>query len=425
MGFARINARRISIALLVILAIAVITAWGFPKSRRSEAPARIVGPSMSPTLWGPSVQACCATCGWQHRVHLTPDPRGRTFRCFRCGELSVKTDTEVTLGDQVEVDFNAYLHNTPQRGDLVAVEKKRGSWEVKRLVALPQDRVRIDSEGTLWVNAKRSRIGWAEEWNRSPELYREPSHTHFTFSRWKPVAFGDVLTNWARTDRGWNVNGAKSYRDSRAAWLVYDHINIHASNQPDVPRDDQPANLALSRTPRPVFEFRLELQVVPLDELPQVDEERGNLNVAFYHPTGTRLVEFPLPHKSTTYRLLTHGSDVWLLNEQHEATELLTVQDVSTTPVTSHSPVGLQLSNDKPYYIAVPWLGRGLRFDPPADQEAVWRSGFTVPQDHYIVLGDNPTNSVDSRAHPQGITKDRLWGRVSHSPQSSREHEEL
>lgn len=397
--------------LLLILALTATAAWRVSQIEGLAAPIHVAGPSMSPTLWGPHRRVVCQECGFQHPVHAPAigvhAAATRSLRCFGCGRLGIQISSTVQAGDRVLIDRAAYLLSTPARDDLIAIRMPGGGLQVKRVVGLPGELVRIDREGNLVIGEQPLRMSPEQSWKRSVVVY-DDRYRGPTGSRWQKLASGD--------------------------WHVYHHVDIHHPGGGAKPekaariRDDDPANASLSRFTHPVEDLQLALRVRSTD--------RCTLEVVFATAEQPIFASLELPAGEQTVRVSKIGKTIWHLPSEgpprraaREGGAFPSETDrpegnwpeVNWPEVNSARPLAIRLrgrgaEGDVEPRLDRLWLGRSVRFDPPRAYADRWLRGVTVAAGRYLVIGDNPPASEDSRSAPEGISADRIMGRVIRWP---------
>ncbi len=394
--------------------------------------ARVTGPSMSPTFWGPTRIATCPACRWSHRVHLQPDPTAIQLRCFRCGALGLQLSQNIAAGEVVEVDPRAYRTATPQRNDCVVVRLADGSVQVKRVIGVPGDVVTIDAAGQLWVNGQPFDNSPQAAWQRAVEVY-QLENLSGTQPRWQSTAAAASPDHDAATSPDhdaasspeyptWLFNQSQFRCQLSAAptpWLTYHHVDVYNASRPGPIRDDNPANAALAREMLPVNELRLSMRV----RAPHAVK----LQVAFATPSGFLFGQLPLPAGQHTLALLTHKDQLWRLPPQTINSTINSPTINSPQQPSPQRPLNITLSAEQPVAIRFTgtnesqagqvqidqlWLGRAARYDPPPRWRARWQQGVRAGDDCYLVFGDNPPNSTDSRSAIEGVQRTQIQGRV-------------
>jgi hypothetical protein len=380
----------------------------------------VAGPSMSPTLWGPHRLARCGRCGWSHRVHLQPRLSALRLRCFRCGSRRLEVGNEVFPGDRVRLDRDAFEHRAPRRGELVAVRRDDGSLQVKRLLGLPGDVFRIDGRGRLWINGRHWLPEPEQAWRRAIEVFPAPHGGGLVENRWRLGGAGPDApqSEWQPYAGGWQI----AIRAKPTGWLVYHHRNVQRMWGPDTAqisdaiRDDDPANVGLRRVPQPVTELYLQLSLRVTG--------RVRLGLRYWSPAGTRCADVPLTGNCREVQFILREETLWWRcaagPERFQRLEprSLDASQEDRVVCVAERPVAITFADrgsaEEPGRVQLDrlWLGRGVRYDPPPALRERWAAGVRVPLDRYLVFGDNPPNSKDSRAEPAGIPRVRLVGTI-------------
>lgn len=340
----------------------------------------VTGSSMCPTLWGPWRQFSCKNCDWTTRTAEIGQLTSASPICFRCGHRDGNRLSELFPGDQAQLDRRAYWFSGPERNDLIAIEKKQGGLQVKRVVGLAGDTVKIDWRGQVFVNE--------QSW-RPPLLLNQL----------------DLEKPGIEVYQHSDTLGDDSRLELAGAWLIYKHINVHNRRLPDVIRDDYPANLRLRRIPLPVEHLFVSLKVQAevnssITIVCVLAEEPQAKQVELKKGINQIVMEFD----QATWTVI-HGEEK--LPESNVAqSELKTLQ------LSPERPVAIRLPANNVVALKSFWLGRGVRFDPPNEYKKKWEEGVLIPEGHIIVLGDNSPASEDSRENPDGISMDQVVGRI-------------
>ena len=373
---------RIAVAVAVLGLSGAAGFAGYLQATRFEN-FLVSGPSMAPTFWGPSRQFVCATCGWRSRVVEIGELSPAAPMCFRCGCRDGNQLSELRVGDEVEVDRAAYWLAQPQRKDCVAIEKPTGGLQVKRIVGLPGDVVRIDSQGQVFVNG---------------EAWRLPS-LRDAINLMQPGA--EV---YQHSDQLGSLSRLVSHDD----WWVYHHRDNYNRGLPDVIRDDNPINLRLSRQTLPVEHLFVSLVI---------------------RSDGNGVAEFAcgLSEEVQRERVKLVGGVQRIVMEFDGGKWNVLLGESEIGDVDGAAASGLELSPQRPIGFrfvgadgAMPesarlesfWLGRGARFDPPRELQERWLDGVRIPDGCFFVLGDNGPASEDSRHTLDGVERERIVGKV-------------
>jgi type IV secretory pathway protease TraF len=385
---------------------------------------QVTGPSMAPTLWGPTAELICGACGVVWPVHWQPTLRPRTaVTCWNCG-ASVAIDGAVLKpGDEVWLEPLAREDARLSAGDLVAIAAPEAHsphethlqhapaggvsgvpaqpiLRVKRLVAGPGQRV-THLGGQLHVDdaAVVSSTVWIPVHH---DAYRRDS-----YSWWKPQTQASGNGSIRITADGFHLKAIiQSPHDSAAAasdWLVYHHRDVHNQLQPDSVRDDVPWNVTEVRKLLPVARLRLSLRVAT--------DVAGLLEVAFWDGTGAAMEK---------RRITAGGGDLEIEGPRvrHRA-----LNDTTMPGIAAAAKAGLdlpELSQEKPIAMRITAPAAEvsqIRIDRPLEYTIDSRLAASIHwpielgADGYFVLGDNVPLSIDSRQFGP-ITRSGIVGRI-------------
>lgn len=373
---------RLRIGVLVTTAVLLALALfiGLTRFTTSYQTLLVSGPSMSPTLRGPSRELTCQTCGWSARVLEAGEISPSSPPCFRCGERAGNNLSKLSLGEQVQVLPQDYWFAEPGINDLVAIKKPNGGLQVKRVVAKAGDIVTIDQLGQVFVG---------------DALWRPPFLTTKL----------DLDDPGIEVYRHSKELGSKSRLQTIDSWLVYEHRNIHNRGLPDLIRDDNPANVRIRRTPLPVQHLFIAMVV----------DSQSDATLDMVCALGTQPVIKRLKLVSGRQRLvLEFDQDRWKVLDgtelQNETqSEILQVETLGLAP---ERPIAFRLTSSGQVSLESFWLGRGIRFDPPTELADVWREGVKVAEGRIFVLGDNAPVSEDSRHQPECVDLKDVVGQV-------------
>jgi signal peptidase I len=97
---------------------------------------------------------------------------------------------EATFSDRVIACRICYDFESPKRGDIVvfktppaaAQDCGEGGDYVKRLIGLPGDTVHEDDSGFIWVNGKKLKEPYIQQWRREQDATQNPSHLNRTWN---------------------------------------------------------------------------------------------------------------------------------------------------------------------------------------------------------------------------------------------------
>lgn len=372
---------------------------------------RTAGPSMNPTLWGPSWSIDCDSC--RVKIHVdesllrpamdrfTAGMSSSPLRCWHCGapitpsQLNAAIDSPGRRPDVVDVIPCAT--DDLVEGDVLLVGN--GGAHVKRLLGRPGQMISIDEAGRLLVDRRRPAFATiprvAVDWDR----LRDSSRWHGS---------GDA-TRWQRhAVRHWSAHG-------NTDWLVYAHENIYHADQPGRILDDYPGNLGVTRSlfPADGLSVRLEVDASRLPRNAKVDigivfwTERGlDRQQQTVAAGGENLIE-----ATATRSLPEHGAGRQGIEPAALPPGLFSAQ----------RPVGIQILTAIEGLIEVRNLTVSrevlYRINPHrlrSDVATPWqppRYPLHLGVDQWFVVGDNVPLSVDSRSWGAIATR-QIVGRV-------------
>ncbi|MEX0824931.1 MAG: S26 family signal peptidase, partial [Pirellulaceae bacterium] len=342
------------------------------------APIYVTGPSMAPTLWGPSRQVKCAACGVAIRVHEHPvNPFHQWMQCHNCGSLASPAEADRLPPDRVLIDRAAYLWRAPRHGELIAIKTEKGPLQVKRIIGTPGDEIGLHNS-ELTINGRRVEAVLPPQ--------QIPLMTVFD------AAFPDLEgPRWRVSEDG--------------QWSVYHHRSVHDENRPGPIRDDYPANTAVSRQLMPVAHkqlagritaaepVRIEVDIWLLDHW---ERFRGRFPAGDLTWSVSSLAAEGLPET-------THPDDRWRRIVFSSSTE------ACKSPVSAETPIAmrvLQAQGEKQpsdARLRDLLISRHFHWDVRRSDQHAWpATPFRLQARRYFVVGDNLPISVDSRAEPQG-----------------------
>lgn len=281
---------------------------------------------------------------------------------------------------------------------MVALEHDSGTLQVKRVVGLPGESLRI-AGGDLWIDGRRYQKGLSQLQQRAvlvhDDRYRPPDG-----SRWR------ARRGWVTTPEGhrWSANREPS--DSACSdqeWLVYHHYSPHAAGRSDRESpvlDDYPSNQTIHRQLWPVSDLGVSLRI---DAAPGT-----HLELAVWN--GERPVRAGFLVDRPDQRLYVAWLDGRLV-----ANVLLTpanAGDFASVPVTAGRPLGIRPSSQGEVAIAELRVIRDLHLLGPPGEELEWTAP-RLADNRFFVLGDNVPASLDSRDAPAGVPRGAIVGRVN------------
>lgn len=373
---------------------------GCETRRETYASYQVAGPSMAPTLWGPSVQFSCNACEvrirvdaehWrsiQSRMATSGKPTRSAPRCWHCGTLvdleSASSLTRINPDVVTVVATPArQIQSRLDKGEKpLVVVKREGSMHIKRLLAGPGQIVTADSDGRMFVDGDAIAI------SDSPRLPIDLDDNRLgeIASRWSSPS-----GTWRRDQRGiWSGADDNADPDRGIAWLVYEHRNVYRGNVVSRVLDDCPANLGLNRRLSPVDEIGLTFVIQPRDGADAEVAQADNLvHAMVWTESGIRVVSSSVPDQSDE-----GGVTIEFTPQDFREDETITETDVATEAMPAlspTSPIAIGLIPRAVVNAQRLQLWRSIAWRAPA------QSCWELQADEWFAAGDNVPVSVDSR----------------------------
>gem|GEM_PF-4087673 len=362
----------------------------------------VAGPSMAPTLWGPTHQFSCTACGLPNRYH------GRSARihapCWHCGVAQTPSSPRAVPADRVTIDRAAYrwqlcgiplTQAAPQRGDWVAV-LVADQLRVKRVLGVPGDRVAV--RGGELLRGGELALGGELLINDRPVRESLPGpiptclvHSATLSSRREFPATAEPTARhrWQAIATEGTVS-ADNRQGSPANWWVYHHFSVH-DRRSDCVRDDYACNVDVRRALHPVDRLVVRLEVD--------FRSATTLDVWFWHPAGSRHVRRHCLAGQQSIRLISSDATT---SRQSPAVTVDARRPVAVAGLPSTGAAEPKITIERELY----W------FVEAADRQR-WPSASTeLAADRYFIAGDNQAISVDSRSDPAGVHRDQIIGKV-------------
>lgn len=378
-----ISARQILLLLAFALAVSAVgMAIVFdPEPDSTLGPWVVSGPSMAPTLLGPSVQTRCIDCNLNFRV----SPQSRSLPpnqvlCAHCGRPLQIRDGGVSPGEKV---FANVPTEFPVRGDLIALgnDSKTKTPFIKRIVGVPGDIVDVNGqESHLTVNGERidDALGNLTDFPLPTFLVdRDLSRVE---SRWS-------AHDWRRDEhRRWSCQ--TDNQNSWSGWLTYSHLAVYRQGRASPVLDDYPFNVGANRKLIPVDRFLVSGQTSGATSV--------TIEFAFWTPAGVALASV-----RTTGGFSIASSDA-----------VLPVADsdpITNVMVDENRPIAIRVNGNVEF--------GGLEIHRPIQyrlrsQDDREPYPLTVPAGMLFVLGDNVPVSKDSREFGC-VSIDQAIGRIT------------
>jgi hypothetical protein len=400
--------------------------WGLPLGvlvgcQPTPRQAIIEGASMAPHLYGAHTQLACADCGFQASLLL--DSSLKNLLCPNCGASNSSARLRKQPAPLMVVEE---LQEQPRRWEIVAFNAPYSRQDsprltVKRIVGLPGEELKI-AEGDLWIDGRRLAKRWEEQ--------RELAVLIRDFEFLPRSEAGGTISPWFSTANHnlWNSDNGPVPTPTR---LEYRHWAGYQSGQPrfqPVPiLDAQPFDPREARTLLPVYDLLLTCAVATPEkrfgfgfqqfEPPiscEVCPDLGKLRV---RQTADQTVqEFTYTPPITPYQFGISTCD-------RQLTIAIDDRQLLQIPITSSpQPDRQQLSRplflesaDGPIRLSHIQLLRDVYYlerasgEPASPRDKQYKLGAR----EYLVLGDNPQDSIDSRDWPQpGLSRSQMIGRV-------------
>ncbi len=391
-------------------------------------PVRIAGGSMATTLVGTHLDLRCDDCDFPFECDAEPLPPTLHVVCPNCGFHQPLDGRQSPVpGQRVLIDQMAYHWRAPRRGELIAfrdpVDANRLS--VKRLIGLPGEEVTVQS-GDLFINRRRVHRTLDEQKQLAQCVYDDAYRGRRAPLRWRG---GLPSSQWVARDGGFHNSGRPDRGDEAFDWLLYHHRSSYrgpAQGLENPIRDNCGYNQAVSRSLNTVRDLMLTCRIWL---------GAGVNQVAFSIHDGSDMLETEV--RLADHRLILRRNDrmlataAWPLDRQDRWLRVeystfdrqvqfavdgrtllqsqLPVDDRPARPTSC--PVGIGVCGGA-VEIKELRLYRDIYYLPPIGQ-AAWTVDNPVGDARWIVLGDNPAISVDSRHWAEaGLPRRLVVGRV-------------
>ena len=395
-------------------------------------PFQVPSGSMAPALHGHHRVCVCPECGahvnvGKHLAERDDKPRQRLYDktfCPQCGCSPLPVgDLPEKRGDQVLVNRAAYAFRPPNRWEIVLL-RLFGSFYIKRVVGLPGEEILV-RDGDLIVDGRLQRKTFAQAEALAVPLF-DASKKRSNRWRWQ-VGPGDA------TRRCWDermiLDGS-----STPVTAALERCSA-APGKCELIGDEYSYNGGLHAGAEHLHDFLVEMELEPL---------AGDGSFAVRLNDGHDLVEaeFPLdlPERvrlsswpvDQPERVALHALQAPSLALRHhrKASIAMAFVDRRVTlklngaevacfdlPETTNraglaQPLQLQVENGKVQVYALRLL-RDVHY-AQRGSNAVAGESVRLGVDQYFVLGDNSTNSEDSRYWPEhgAVHADQLAGRA-------------
>lgn len=404
--------RLISGGLLALLSLGLVEMW---LVQGLVIPCRVVGDSMAPTLRGVHRRVTCGDCGFS----FSCDAEGAVRAvCPNCGAMDQRLAERPDLvGDRVLIDRTAFWRCPPERWQVVALRDPTQSDRlvVKRVVGLPGETIEIRC-GDVYADGRIVRKNFAQQQAAALLVHDAdfPSQRPAVSSRWRSE----------RSDSRWQCDAGRFFfsgtlvhgsRETSLDWLNYHHERRTAEDavRPSAVLDLSGYNPGRARREedvRAVSDLMLSLRVGQMSGRGSLwiratdgcDDFRVRL--AFESDSFRRWQVFHGEGEGDagSFGVRTGGSeahriDVSLIDRQFllavDGRTVAVRRDLGDRPPTR--------GTDRPFGVAAEGIDVTIR------QVRVYRDIFyrsvagmqkiRLPADHFYVLGDNSSESSDSR----------------------------
>ena len=402
-------------------------------------PISIFGASMADTLVGPHYRVSCSDCGHEFRCDATATPQ--EVECPNCGHAHTKVKSEdLKLGEQVLIDHWVYLLSRPQRGDVVAFTHRDDDAPrvVKRIVGLPGETIAI-RRGDVIVDGKpltknlkqlRDQALLVHDSAQLPKAEGLPK-------RWEAEAKDSY---WREREGSYFYRAHTPGKESNSRrevgpqtkfdWLSFRYFRrsdapdraVRISPVLDFDAFNQAGNRNLNYVPDLLLTCRASIARYGCLIFAAVDGD-DRLEVHLCHDehklkvyqNGQLLAVELLPHRNhdepidiqfalCDQRVLFGMDGRQVLAQPYERLNLSAAQ---ADPQLQIGAAGarIRISHAKVY--------RDIYYLEPLSTDGPWHADEPIPANHYLVLGDNPPVSVDSRQWPHAeVPLAAIRGRV-------------
>ena len=385
---------------------------------KAELDGVVVGGSMYPSLRGERFEVCCGMCQFSYECDSTPTPKSGYFVCPNCGSRYNRVSDAKRLPAQ-SISISKAQRKL-KRWDLVCIRNREDErFIVKRIVGLPGESVAI-RQGVVHIDGKPAfpNDDFETELHVFDSNYLHPKQTRFH----------SESADWIPASTGWRFR--RSELSGPIVWLNYQHLKGYRSFSGDQSRDirdNYGFNQTTSRDLHRVWQLRyrceLELQnkqsawlQIRNRALRITRENNSRLRWSLVERTNSNddedsfsefrelnkgVVDHAEPIVNVELNRL-RGGEVWFLGQQALADIEFDPDDFTTAPLFRVGTPDQQLR-----FIRLR-IHRGIYYYDEANSEALQLS-----KNEYLVLGDNPPLSRDSRQfYPNAVRRSEIVGLV-------------
>jgi hypothetical protein len=372
-----------------------------PNTPPKMAATRVTGASMSPTIWGESIEVLCPACTIHWRVNWQVAMRPqRPFPCWNCGHTidhAHFTDLEYSKNrssDHVIIDGDAYRHASPQVDQIVAIGNSQAV-RIKRIVAVAGDVV-SSQDGVLYRN-DRPVVSDAPWIAVHDDRHRDRDKSWWAFDETTSAQVAEKTFNGFRIEMTPSDEDFPSRSPLPAVRLLYQHRSPYNGLRPERVGDDYPGNLNETRPLHPVDSLGLRVTF----DVDQATELRCWL----WKSTGPRF---------ETHRLSlgTHALQVRWHDTESTKSELMRAE-TGTAPLSlgKLQPICIEVLKGA-LHIRHLQVERPIQYTIDTRRSDAIKLPVLLQADQYFVVGDNVPVSIDSR-YEGPIDRSDIMGRVS------------
>jgi signal peptidase I len=420
-------------AFIVVLVSALLVLLRLVTLRGIVFPVRVTSASMAPALFGTHRAIECRDCGFDVTFAEEYPPPDGLATCPNCGCRENDADlAQRRLGDRVTIDSLGPRLRALERFEMVAFREAALGEQlaVKRIAALPGEELTIRN-GELYANGALVRKNRRQQLSMRVLVHddRFRSNDERANARWRPEA---PSSRWQAVDNGYAISGSAAIqskdRPIRFDWLIYRHFPCHPSpvgrltESPVTDLDTFNQGLPRSNV-RPTADVALEMRwrssgegavalavtdggdrfllTIDLSKARwELDRNRVRLasaalpaNLLAKLSSEAVVVEFGLCDRQLCFAL---GGRTLARVPYRKRTK----GKLSSRPLMIGACGGSHSLTDLRVYRDVHYAGPGdKRKWRPAANDGESRGDLRT----YLVLGDNPPASVDSRHRVEGV----------------------